>query len=250
MVCAAHRAGRRQRLPLRRRHRGGGGGLMPRWRTPAASEWSCRSGAAPGLRGGCSRPTPEAAAWRSTGCSRTLGRRPWTRCGGAHRGARRPAGGRSAQLLRDRRRPEALAEVAHAGGASPWPGRIPSPARCCQPRRVRAPTSPSARGSRWASPLSSAVRTCGFMAVARTLLRRMPGRLVGLHRRPRRATRLHADPADPRAAHPPREGHQQHLHQPGADGAGRHRLHGADGRRRHAPRGRGQRAGAHAFAGS
>ena len=32
-----------------------------------------------------------------------------------------------------------------------------------------------------------------------------------------------AGPADPGAAHPPGEGHQQHLHRPGA--AGRHRLH-------------------------
>ena len=40
---------------------------------------------------------------------------------------------------------------------------------------------------------------------------------------------LGADPADPRAAHPPRQGHQQHLHEPGpAGGAGGH-LSGHDG---------------------
>ena len=46
---------------------------------------------------------------------------------------------------------------------------------------------------------------------------RSPGRRVG---RRRRAPGLPPHAADPRAAHPPREGHQQHLHRPGA--AGRH----------------------------
>ena len=41
----------------------------------------------------------------------------------------------------------------------------------------------------------------------------MPGRLVGADRRRRRPARLGADPVDPRAAHPAREGDQQHLHQ-------------------------------------
>jgi glycine cleavage system pyridoxal-binding protein P len=40
------------------------------------------------------------------------------------------------------------------------------------------------------------------------------GRLQGQRRRPR----LPPGPADPRAAHPPREGHVQHLHRAGAAG--------------------------------
>ena len=40
------------------------------------------------------------------------------------------------------------------------------------------------------------------------------------HRR-RRPARLRPHPADPRAAHPPREGDPQHLHRPGAERAGR-----------------------------
>ena len=39
--------------------------------------------------------------------------------------------------------------------------------------------------------------------------------------------RLRADAGDPRAAHPPREGDLEHLHQPGPDGAGGHDLPGA-----------------------
>ena len=45
------------------------------------------------------------------------------------------------------------------------------------------------------------------------------------HRRPG-SPRLHADPPDPRAAYPPREGDLQHLHEPGALHAGRHHLPG------------------------
>ncbi len=54
----------------------------------------------------------------------------------------------------------------------------------------------------------------------------LPRRLQALHARSpdrgvdrfRRQSRLPPDPADPRAAHPPREGHLQHLHRTGAAG--------------------------------
>ncbi len=54
---------------------------------------------------------------------------------------------------------------------------------------------------------------------------------AGTHRRPHRRyrgqARLHADPAGARAAHPPREGDLQHLHQPGPAGHGRDHSPGA-----------------------
>ena len=67
-------------------------------------------------------------------------------------------------------------------------------------------------------------------------LRQMPGS----HRRPddgpRRPARLCADAPGPRAAHPPRQGDLQHLHQPDAAGARRRRstssLMGPTGLRR------------------
>ena len=49
-----------------------------------------------------------------------------------------------------------------------------------------------------------------------------PGRIVGPDDRPRRPARLRADAPGPRAAHPPREGDLEHLHQPDAAGARRH----------------------------
>ena len=56
--------------------------------------------------------------------------------------------------------------------------------------------------------------------VGHALAARSPGR--GVDRR-RRSGGVPADPPDPRAAHPPGAGHQQHLHRPGtAGGDGRH----------------------------
>ena len=61
-------------------------------------------------------------------------------------------------------------------------------------------------------------------------VRQMPGRIVGRTRRPRRPAGLHADAAGARAAHPPRQGDLEHLHEPGPAGDGRDDLHGAAGR--------------------
>jgi glycine dehydrogenase len=71
-----------------------------------------------------------------------------------------------------------------------------------------------------------------FMACRDAYKRSMPGRLIGVSIDSRRQARLPPGDADPRAAHPPREGHLQHLHRAGAAGGdGQHvRLyHGPDG---------------------
>ena len=96
------------------------------------------------------------------------------------------------------------------------------PALCwaCSSRRAStAPTSPSARVRRWATTSASAVPTS-----ASWRLRGAPASPAGPHRRRdhrhRRQPRLRAHAADPRAAHPPREGDLQHLLQPCPERAG------------------------------
>ena len=61
----------------------------------------------------------------------------------------------------------------------------------------------------------------GFFCATEEHIRRMPGRIAGETARRRRPPRLRPRAADPRAAHPPREGDPQHLHRPGAERAGR-----------------------------
>ena len=57
----------------------------------------------------------------------------------------------------------------------------------------------------------------------------MPGRIVGRTVDLERQARLHADAAGARAAHPPRQGDVQHLHEPGPAGHRGDDLHVADG---------------------
>ena len=61
----------------------------------------------------------------------------------------------------------------------------------------------------------------GFFAAAERFLRKMPGRIAGETRDVDGQARIRAHAPDARAAHPPREGHAQHLHRPGAERAGR-----------------------------
>jgi glycine dehydrogenase len=62
-----------------------------------------------------------------------------------------------------------------------------------------------------------------FFATREAHVRAMPGRIIGVSKDARGKTALRMTPADPRAAHPPREGQLQHLHLAGA--AGQHGRH-------------------------
>ena len=86
----------------------------------------------------------------------------------------------------------------------------------------------------WGGPL------LGFLACTDTAQAPHPRPRRRPHHRQPRAGRLRADPADPRAAHPPREGHQQHLHQPGTERPAGHGLPGHAGGRGPGRTGRGQ----------
>ena len=74
-------------------------------------------------------------------------------------------------------------------------------------------------------PLGFGGPYCGVIATRDKFVRQMPGRLVGETTRPQRQARIRADPLDPRAAHPPREGDLEHLHQPGTGRADVQHLH-------------------------
>ena len=66
---------------------------------------------------------------------------------------------------------------------------------------------------------------CGVIATREKFVRQMPGRLVGQTTDTQRQARICADAVHARAAHPPREGDLEHLHQPGADRADGEYLH-------------------------
>ena len=111
--------------------------------------------------------------------------------------------------------------------------RRPAGADAAGVARARsAPTSWSAPRSASACRCSTAARTPASWRCAPGLERHLPGRLVGVSRRRRGPPGVPARAADPRAAHPPRQGDLQHLHRAGA--AGRRRL---DVRRLPRPRG-------------
>ena len=132
------------------------------------------------------------------------------------------AGARARRAGRGRRRP-AGADAAHARPAS------------------SAPTSRSARTQRFGVPMGFGGPHAGYLAVHAEHARQLPGRLVGVSHRRRRRAGLPARAADPRAAHPPREGDLQHLHRAGAAGHHRRRCTRSttapDGLRRDRPAG-------------
>ena len=94
-----------------------------------------------------------------------------------------------------------------------------SPLVLLPPARARsAPTSSVGSSQRFGVPLGYGGPHAAFMCVRAGLERQLPGpprRRLG---RRRRAPRAAARAADPRAAHPAREGDAQHLHRAGAAG--------------------------------
>ena len=160
----------------------------------------------------------------------------------ARRGHDRPRGaGAAARPTADRRSagvilaPAELLRPPRADGrgrrGSPTP-----PARCSSPssspsrwpssRRPAstAPTSPPARASRWASRRSTAGRTSASSPAPTRSSARSPAGSSGMTTDVDGQARLRDDAPGARAAHPAREGGQQHLHEPDAAGARRERL--------------------------
>ena len=84
---------------------------------------------------------------------------------------------------------------------------------------------------RFGVPLGYGGPHAGYLSAREELARKLPGRLVGVSR-DAHGQRLPAGDPDARAAHPARQGDQQHLHRPGAA-----RDHGRLLRRLSRPRG-------------
>ena len=85
---------------------------------------------------------------------------------------------------------------------------------------------------RFGVPMGYGGPHAAYMSVRDALKRSLPGRIVGLSVDSRGAAGLSAGAADPRAAHPPRKGHLQHLHRAGAAGGDRLDVRGLSRPRR------------------
>ena len=110
---------------------------------------------------------------------------------------------------------QAAAEIAHARGRAARRGRGPGQPRPARRRPARsAPTSSVGEGQGLGVPMSFGGPNLGvFARRSRSWCAGCPAALVGATVDRRRPARLRAHAPDPRAAHPPREGDLEHLHQ-------------------------------------
>ena len=117
-----------------------------------------------------------------------------------------------------------LAAAANDAGALAGRARRPDLARRARgARATTAARSRSARGRRRATTSPTAARTTASSPRASDYIRRMPGRIVGETTDADGRARLCPHAADPRAAHPPREGDLEHHDEPDAARARRAR---------------------------
>ena len=202
-----------------------------------ARSWSTPSAAADGRASCRPGPPPWGSRWWSTTCRRGCRR---VRCAAGGAVPRRRRWGPRPRPILAAARADALAVVAA------------DPLALCLLEAPGALGADVVVGSaqRFGVPMGCGGPHAGFVAVAAWLARTCPDASSGSPWTPR-DDRRPARPADPRAAHPPRQGHVEHLHRPGAAGRRRRdvrrlpRSAGAAGDRpTDPPRGRGPGPGA------
>ena len=224
-----HRHGARQRVAARRGDRGAEAMalLPPAQRVrPAPCSWSTPTATRRRSRSCAPAPSRSASRWPRRRPGR--GRRPRSGCFGVLLQYPGPA----ARSATTRDLIDAAPRRRRAGRGRRRPARLHAAAS--RPARW-APTSSSARRSGSACRWASAAPTPAFLATRDAHKRTLPGRLVGVSVDDAGRPALPPRPPDPRAAHPPREGHQQHLHRPGAARRHRRPLRGVPRPRRAAP---------------
>ena len=133
---------------------------------------------------------------------------------------------------------QALADKVHAAGALLIVAVDPISLGLFTPPGEYGADVACGEGQPMGNALSFGGPYVGFFSMKMGEVRKSAGRIVGqtVDVDDERGLRAHAQ--HPRAAHPPREGVEQHLHQPGAERARRGDLHGRDGQAR-AEEGRG-----------
>ncbi len=124
---------------------------------------------------------------------------------------------------------QALADKVHAAGAILVVSVDPISLGLFTPPGEYGADVVTGEGQPMGNPISFGGPYLGFFATKLSEVRKSAGRIVGQTVDVDGTARLRADPQHPRAAHPPREGVQQHLLEPGAQRAGGRDLHGRDG---------------------